>query len=117
MAGPLLDMLVKLLQSFGNAEVTQTLSPLLPALVEYGLAYGPEHAQDLLETLAGDGDTYPAWEALMAMSTPERRIELMEEQRKLAVQATLQRAAREKAQWNLLKAILTTAVTVLSLML
>ena len=88
------DMLMAVLvKQFGDQDLFDTVSPILPVLVRLGVEQGVEQAEATLKGLAGD-DPYIEWRRLIESATPDERVVIMEQTRQAAIRDRIREMER-----------------------
>lgn len=106
------EVLANTLQKIVGPEVLERIQPILGPLTALAVTEGIDQAQHILVVLTQE-DSYPGWEKLIEVSSPETRIDLMEKTRQDAIADTLKLIARNKQRWEVLQTILSVAGSLL----
>lgn len=110
-------LIVVLEGEFGtDNDVLDTIRPLIPAVVEYGLKEGKDAAIELLVGL-GQDDSYEYWQRLIEVADPETRIELMKQGRQAAMLEQIKKVERDEVRWKVFKVAIQVAIGLLGLLL
>lgn len=115
------ELLGRLLMFLGktmpnNPQLQAVLTDLFPVLAAYVKQEGPLAAESLFEGLASP-DPRPYWVQLVNSASVQDTVTILDSTRQMVIAATLAKIAREKMQWELAKAALSFALSLLPLLL
>lgn len=99
-----------------NAQAQAAIATLFPPLAAYAKQEGLMAAEELFDTLAS-ANTRPAWTELINKSNVAQEAEILSSTRQGVISATLAKIKREVRTWELAKAALTFALSLVPLLL
>jgi len=106
-----------LTDAFGDhPELLGPIAEILPGLIDLAATESMLEVERVLAGLGARRDR-AAWDLLIRRGTAEQRVRLMESTRQAAIAATVRKIQRERAQWEVLLAILKAGGAMLPLLL